>query len=256
MIRGDDFEEAALLAFRLNKLRDFYHVLHRMNMVGKDKQASEDQVDSVLASIKRYEQLKSVDFDVNAVKDLHDSEKSSRFRSLVLKLWQLDRAKLVTIIRRLNAKYEFCHLAQAIMRELFVSEDFFEPSELNSLFKVTEQVDEAEDGKKKIGEKTNEPIIDKNGKRKKLKTKVGERIDIKDALESLQVYQDKHYKRAERLLRSSHFVDYVLKQRSLFDGQFGEQTAGAKEVKNADEAVSKKKLRKRELKAKMKQQAN
>ena len=108
------------------------------------------------------------------------------------------------------------------MRELFVSEDFFEPSELKSMFKPKEEVDEAEEAKK-IGEKKDEPKVDKNGKRKKMKKKAGERIDIKDAFESLQVYQDKHFKRAERLLRSSHFVDYVLKQRSLFDGeQFGD----------------------------------
>ena len=35
LIRGDEFEEAALLAFRLNKLRDFYHVLHKMMQVNK-----------------------------------------------------------------------------------------------------------------------------------------------------------------------------------------------------------------------------
>ena len=53
----------------------------------------------------------------------------------MLKLWEVDRSKLITTIRRLDAKYEFCHLAQAIMRELFVSEDFFEPTELPNLFK-------------------------------------------------------------------------------------------------------------------------
>ena len=45
LIREQDFMEAALLAFRLNKLRDFYHVL---NKVVEDKGNQLDQVDSVM----------------------------------------------------------------------------------------------------------------------------------------------------------------------------------------------------------------
>ena len=44
--------EAALLAFRLNKLRDFYHVLNKI-LSKKDK--IEDQVDSVVNDMRRFE---------------------------------------------------------------------------------------------------------------------------------------------------------------------------------------------------------
>lgn len=45
LIREQDFMEAALLAFRLNKMRDFYHVLNKL-IQHKDNQL--DQVDSIL----------------------------------------------------------------------------------------------------------------------------------------------------------------------------------------------------------------
>ena len=45
LIREQDFMEAALLAFKLNKLRDFYHVL---NKVIQHKGNQLDQVDSIL----------------------------------------------------------------------------------------------------------------------------------------------------------------------------------------------------------------
>lgn len=44
--------EAALLAFKLNKLRDFYHVLNKI-LSKKDK--IEDQVDSVVNDMRRFE---------------------------------------------------------------------------------------------------------------------------------------------------------------------------------------------------------
>ena len=45
LIREEDFMEAALLAFRLNKLRDFYHVL---NKIISKKDQVQDQIDSVI----------------------------------------------------------------------------------------------------------------------------------------------------------------------------------------------------------------
>ena len=74
LIRGDEFEEAALLAFRLNKLRDFYHVLHKMMQVNKTQRANEDQVDSVLASIKQFETIKKADFSVSTLTESKTSD--------------------------------------------------------------------------------------------------------------------------------------------------------------------------------------
>mmetsp|Transcript_4577 Transcript_4577/g.6946 ORF Transcript_4577/g.6946 Transcript_4577/m.6946 type:complete len:100 (+) Transcript_4577:2767-3066(+) len=38
---------------------------------------------------------------------------------------------------------------------------------------------------------------------------------LKQVLEGAMVYQEKHYQRAERLLRASYYVDYVVSQMTL-----------------------------------------
>jgi hypothetical protein len=47
--------EAALLAFKLNKLRDFYHVLNKI--ISKKSDGPMDQVDSVIADIRKFEEM-------------------------------------------------------------------------------------------------------------------------------------------------------------------------------------------------------
>lgn len=59
MIREEDYMEAALLAFKLNKLRDFYHVLNKI-LSKKDK--VEDQVDSVVSDMRKFESISKNDF--------------------------------------------------------------------------------------------------------------------------------------------------------------------------------------------------
>lgn len=59
LIRDEDFVEAALLAFKLNRLRDFYHVLNKI-ISKKDKQ--QDQVDSVVTDMRQFEALAKYDF--------------------------------------------------------------------------------------------------------------------------------------------------------------------------------------------------
>jgi len=56
LIRGEDFLEAALMAFRMNKLRDFYLV---MNKILSQKTAKIDQVDSVLQDRLKFRQFTS-----------------------------------------------------------------------------------------------------------------------------------------------------------------------------------------------------
>lgn len=55
LIREQDFMEAALLAFKLNKLRDFYHVLNKI--ISKKSDGPMDQVDSVIADIRKFEEM-------------------------------------------------------------------------------------------------------------------------------------------------------------------------------------------------------
>lgn len=59
MIRGQDFLEAALLAFRMNKIRDFYHILNRL-MNKSDEQL--DQIDSVVSDMNKFSRLADHDF--------------------------------------------------------------------------------------------------------------------------------------------------------------------------------------------------
>jgi hypothetical protein len=59
LIRGQDFLEAALLAFRMNKIRDFYHILNRL-MNKSDEQL--DQIDSVVSDMNKFSRLADHDF--------------------------------------------------------------------------------------------------------------------------------------------------------------------------------------------------
>lgn len=92
-------------------------------------------------------------------------------------LLKQDKVKLLTIIRNLNAKYEYAHLAQYMMTEIL-------PRFQNYEF--------LEDFRK-----------DTDGP------------DLKTLLDSTFVYQDKHYNRISKHLRNSHFVDYIVSQMTL-----------------------------------------
>ena len=47
--------EAALLAFKLNKLRDFYHVLNKI--ISRKSEKPLDQIDSVILDMRKFENL-------------------------------------------------------------------------------------------------------------------------------------------------------------------------------------------------------
>lgn len=59
LIRDEDFVKAAQLAFKLNKLRDFYHVMTRI-ISKQDEQL--DQVDSVLKDMRSFDSVVKSDF--------------------------------------------------------------------------------------------------------------------------------------------------------------------------------------------------
>lgn len=113
----------------MNKIRDFYHVLNKM----QQNQSEGDQVDSVIQQLTKYQKLKENEF-----KPI-EKDKTSDFKNLVLKLWEIDKVKLLNLLRRLNSKYEYSQIAQSIMHELFVSPDFFDPFELKKA--LTEQIE-------------------------------------------------------------------------------------------------------------------
>ena len=54
--------EAALLAFKLNKLRDFFHVLNKIINKNSTLHTKADQVDSVIKDMRKFEDLAKSDF--------------------------------------------------------------------------------------------------------------------------------------------------------------------------------------------------
>ena len=61
--------------------------------------------------------------------------------------------------------------------------------------------------------KAAEIIDQQNEKNEKKKKEIP--AEIKNVLEGILLYEEKHYERAEKLLRCSYFVDYVLQQMTL-----------------------------------------
>lgn len=137
-------------------------------------------------------------------------ESKMLLEKIVDKLLQEDKAKLMTIIRNLNAKYEYSHLAQYLLAEVlpqFDHDDFLKDFE----------------GKDK-------PAVQ----------------DLKQVLEGTLVYQDRHYGRADRFLKTSYFIDHVVSQMTLQEEKA--EIAAQKSVsfeKAGGAAVSKRQLKKR-----------
>ena len=89
----------------------------------------------------------------------------------------LDKKKLLELLKNLNTKHQYSHLAQHILNMIvqkFSSADYIEPYKDNSK-------------------------------------------DLSNNLQMMEIYSEKHYERAERGLKKSYFVDYVLSQMTLQD---------------------------------------
>ena len=97
------------------------------------------------------------------------------------KLLEQDRVKLLTIIRNLNAKYEYSHLAQYMLTQVLPK------------FQNYEFLQE-------MRKKASEP---------------GQPADLKSLLEATSIYQEKHLKRISKHLRNSYFIDFVVSQMQL-----------------------------------------
>lgn len=93
---------------------------------------------------------------------------------IVISLLKENKAKLLTIIRNLNAKYEYAHLAQYLMAELLPQ---FDCESFKQSFKDFEAT---------------------VAKEKKQGKKLPPSSDLKSTLESTMIYEDKHYSRVER----------------------------------------------------------
>jgi hypothetical protein len=81
--------EAALLAFKLNKLRDFYHILNKI--ISKKSEKPLDQVDSVIQDMRSFESLQASDF--SSPKTL--AENKLFISKIVISLLKENKAKLM-----------------------------------------------------------------------------------------------------------------------------------------------------------------
>jgi len=59
LIRDKDYHDAAVLAFKLNKIRDFYHILSKLIV---KQEADLDQIDAVVRDIRNFESLATQDY--------------------------------------------------------------------------------------------------------------------------------------------------------------------------------------------------
>jgi len=94
-------------------------------------------------------------------------------KTIVERLLQEDKAKLLKIIRNLNAKYEYSHLAQFLLAEVIPR------------FDHDEFLKDFEDKDKSAVQ------------------------ELKKVLEGTLIYEDRHYNRTDRFLMTSHFIDHI-----------------------------------------------
>jgi len=123
-VREEEFAEAALLAFRLNRLRDFYLVMSR---VVQNQGGKADAVDFVIQ---------------DKAKVVEQNPILSKIVGLLVKE---DKKRLLEILRNLNSKSQYASLAQSLMAHVlprFKSEEYLQDfkenaQELKETLKVT-----------------------------------------------------------------------------------------------------------------------
>lgn len=107
LIRDEDFIEAAVMAFKLNKLRDFYLIV---NKVLQNKTAKVDPVDSVLQDRQRFKSFidaASLSGDIRKAV-IPQNDTSSVISKIVIELLKdSNKKRLIEILRNMNSKHEF-----------------------------------------------------------------------------------------------------------------------------------------------------
>ena len=100
---------------------------------------------------------------------------------IIQRLLEINTPKILAMIRNLNSKYEYASLAQELMRYILPKLDMIEVSK--ACFAT--------------------------GKDDKTF------VDLPGVLESVELYNQKHYQRMDRQLSNSYFVDYLVSQMTL-----------------------------------------
>lgn len=166
------------MAFRMNKLRDFYLVVSK---ILQNKTQKVDPVDSVLQDRARFRQFIDATSmsgsSLKAVKPPADSgDMLKRIVDQLLK--DENKKRLVEILKNMNSKHEYAQIAHALLNEIlprFNAEEYLESKEYRG-------------------------------------TAQGE---LKEALKVMTFYSQKHVERAERGLKKAYYPEYVLSQMTL-----------------------------------------
>lgn len=123
-MRDNDLVGASVLAFKLNKLRDFFHAMDRLvsgrappprpffaGMPGAVKpilERSQDPVESILLNQEHFER-------VNATGSAHLAENKKQTEQNIVKVMNLllkeDKKRLFDMIKKLNARQEYALMA-------------------------------------------------------------------------------------------------------------------------------------------------
>lgn len=100
------------MAFRLNKLRDFYLILSKIIKGSK----LTDPVDAVLEDRKRFKAFKDQASDKPSLTANKEQQVIAKIVTELLK--QDDKRRVMEILRNLNSKQEYALIAQTLLSEL------------------------------------------------------------------------------------------------------------------------------------------
>lgn len=132
----------------------------------------------------------------------------------------IELVRLLKFVRDWNANAKMAAVAQVILHAIFKlrnAEDILAAFEqANRLPKRSEEEEEDEDE-----EEEKEEGEEKKEKKKKERPSLGAPISIKDLLEGLIPYSERHFNRVDKLVQESYMLDYVLGE--MEGGLFGEE---------------------------------
>lgn len=184
-MREEDCIAAALLAFKMNKLREFYHSMNRLVM-GKNApcrahipgmptlpgqkpiEVTNDPFQTIINS--------KADFD-HSIKNannvsLAEHKPNESITKVVNILMEKESKKLIDIVKKLNARQEYSKLSQLMLKEILPKLDF---------------------------EKLESEDI----------------VDVKGMLSSTELYSHKHLARSNKSLKESYYVHFIMGQITL-----------------------------------------
>ena len=100
LIRGNQFVEAAVLAFKLNKNREFLNVLRQ---IVSQRIARLDAVEAVIQSSQMKDEARM---------------EADQFETIVKHLMKLDKARLIKFIQKLISMPRDAHLSQLLINQI------------------------------------------------------------------------------------------------------------------------------------------